>query len=90
MAKSDKKTYPCRICGFDHGAPVRDEFGLPQYDYCDACGAEVGVVDENPEDVRAFRTRWINRGSKWWSKYTSSPKDWNPQEQMKNIPPEWR
>jgi rubredoxin len=86
---SEREKYPCRICGLDFKSSVRDEYDLPQYDICPACGAEVGADDETLEEVQKFRQEWLETGARWWSPTRYAPPEWNPQEEMKNIPPEW-
>ena len=89
MAGSTQKPNICRICGYDFGVPVRDEYGFPDYSICNACGAEAGVDDETMEEVQAYRNQWLSKGAQWDDSIFGPPKNWNPQEQMKNIPPEW-
>ncbi len=83
----------CRVCGWLFNSPVRDEEGFGSYDICPACGCEAGNHDWTLEDAREYRQQWIANGMKWWfpdPKVKPIPKNWDPVEQMKNIPPEWR
>ena len=88
MEKANQTLYPCRVCGYDWGSPVWEE-GIPTYDICPSCGVEAGNQDELLADVREYRQTWLKKGAIWHSRRRQVPKDWNPQEQMKNIPPEW-
>ena len=77
----------CRICGLP--CVISREESLDEL--CPSCGNHVGLNDIDLESVKKYRNEWIGKGSKWWSKDTGSePRAWDPNEQMENIPPEWR
>ena len=86
--------YFCRVCGLV-GQPLYPRWihhpeGMEAtYAVCHSCGADSGADDELLEQVRQRRQKWLNSGPKWWDNLSSPPADWNPQEQMKSIPPEW-
>lgn len=68
----------------------------PSYDYCDCCGIEFGNQDDDLESVRKERTKWIENGMKWNRAtnknsilYQSPPVDFNPRDQLKNVPEGW-
>jgi hypothetical protein len=54
--------------------------------------------DENHIKIMKFwREKWIKDGMRWWmevhgasDELSRKPKDWNPQEQLKNIPEEFK
>ena len=47
--------------------------------------SKFGYNDETRETVKRYRSEWLEQGGKWFRpKY--QPLDWNPEEQMKNIP----
>ncbi len=71
----------CPSCGFHYG-----------YD-------DLNGTAEYPEDydefkiIQAYRRKWISNGMKWKHDYADDsfpenhpPKNWNPREQLKNIP----
>ena len=61
-----------------------------QHEICPCCGCHVGLDDIDLESVKEQREEWLSTGPTWWRKNESAPHHWNPIEQMKNIPPEWR
>ncbi len=84
----------CRVCGFDYGE-IRWSIGsdnelYAQYMICPCCRAESGPDDFDLETVRKSRQEWIDTKMEWWDKDDPPPHNWDPIEQMKNIPPEWR
>jgi hypothetical protein len=78
----------CRICGLDQFIPTRDENGVPDYAICGCCGTEAGYHDEVLIAIRAHRALWLESGAKWFEPKLK-PVDWNLEEQLKNIPPEF-
>src|SRR5688572_3476448 len=56
----------CRVCGFDCGEPLWvDDGTTPTYLICPCCGAESGLDDETPEQVRQYRDEWLMDNTKW-------------------------
>jgi|SRR3989344_2478795 len=97
MTTIKKKQFICPACGF----PELTEDPMEQtYEICPSCGMEFGYADAQYHatgDVgvyRNWREQWIRGGMKWVHKDKDSleekPKDWNPKEQLKNIPEEYR
>jgi hypothetical protein len=81
----------CRVCG------LLDEDDVYEPNFiCCCCYAQTTLDDDNLETVRAYRAEWKKRGYPWigdredMKMYDINPKTWDPLEQMKNIPPEWR
>jgi len=74
----------CPICGFDKlkEAPFSKE-GAPSYEICACCGFEFGFDEIECRDV--YLKKWIEHGSKWFVPELK-PRDWNLEEQLKNIP----
>ncbi len=40
--------------------------------------------------MKTWRQYWINKGMKWWSKNRLASENWDPIEQLKNVPKEWQ
>ena len=91
----------CTVCGFYLGVPgwfFDVEYGNQyhaNYDViCPSCGTQFGAEDwaETKEEVmknhRKLRKLWIEENMQWQSKTEQSPPNWNPLEQLKNIPKE--
>jgi len=51
---------------------------------CPCCGTEFELDDDevSHEELRAL---WVNLGCLWFSRATSAPNNWNPQEQLKRF-----
>ena len=88
--------YICPACGFPGlDEPAYDENKNGSYEICPSCGFEFGVTDDDQGyTVQSWREQWIRGGMKWVHNDKDSleekPKDWNPKEQLKNIPEEYR
>jgi len=80
----------CRVCGKLQCDPPWGEGGqCPTYDICDCCGVEFGYGDCTLKAVRAFRDRWLANGPNW--KYPKEmPTNWSLEEQLKQIPNEYK
>lgn len=83
----------CPVCGLDLKFKAWDN-GMPKDDeICPCCGTQFGYHDstwnKNPLIHSELRQKWINGGMRWWSD-NSPPKNWDPKEQLENIPPEFR
>ena len=81
----------CRICGFHYYDffPWGDDGKTPTYDLCLCCGAEFGFDDETQNSIKKYRTQWIKSG-KTFVYQESCPIMWNPDEQLKLIPEQFR
>ena len=75
----------CKICGFRYDGyyPWGLDNVTPTYDLCLCCGAEFGFDDCSPEDIQAYREKWINEGAKFHS-LSQCPENWDAKEQLKN------
>jgi hypothetical protein len=80
----------CRVCGKIQDDPPWGEDGqCPTYDICDCCGIEFGYGDCTLKAIQASRERWLAKDAKW--KYPEEkPTSWSLEEQMKNIPEEYK
>lgn len=92
MEKYDE-TKVCRVCGYNEVQRWENyEDGELEdlYIICPCCNAESGPDDHDLKTVRNFRQEWYNAGKKWCSERRDPPEGWDPDEQLKNIPPEWQ
>lgn len=82
--------FACRVCGNIQLEPPWGEDGLcPNYEICDCCGVEFGYGDCTLKAIQASRKNWLECGAGW--KYPSNkPTNWSLEEQMKNIPDEYK
>jgi hypothetical protein len=91
MANEDPK-FCCRVCGLFQGEdhpPWGEDGKCPSFDICECCGAEFGYDDCFFDDVKRTREEWLKDGAKWhWPK--DKPENWSLEEQMKNIPEEFK
>jgi len=78
----------CRVCGLDQIVPPRDERGCASWLICECCSNEAGIYDDDINLVRKMRQEWLDNGAQWFSP-EEKPENWNLEEQLKNIPPEW-
>jgi hypothetical protein len=79
----------CRVCGLEQDEPPRNEQGRASYDICVCCGTEAGFDDLTLTGVRQRRKEWLDNGAQWFRK-REKPPDWDLEQQLKNIPPEYR
>ena len=68
--------------------PWGDDGNSPSFEICVCCGAEFGYHDFTLEGVRNHRNKWFMSGKKWHMP-EFGPKNWNFEEQFKNISQEW-
>ncbi len=80
----------CRVCGYINDIPIWNDFGDAIIDEdCPCCGVQWGVQDVTLEDIRRLRKIWLDAGGRWvWP--AIEPDDWDPTEQLVNIPREFR
>jgi len=99
-SKEDFLVYCCRICGFDYDAIGTDpeefpwgEYGkTPSFDICVCCGHELGFHDDIRacgKPIQTYRLKWIQEGMTFYLPQYK-PVCWNPEEQLENIPEEFR
>lgn len=84
------KKLACRVCGnIQVDPPWGEDAQSPTYDICDCCGVEFGYGDCTLVAIKAFRHKWLSKGANW--KYPEAkPENWTLEEQMKNIPNEYK
>ena len=82
------KKYVCPICGY-HGLkdnPRSSNTGGGSYEICPCCGFQFGVSDDDEGwTYDTWRSDWVKKGMKWWSKTKNPPEGWNPTEQISKI-----
>lgn len=89
------KDYKCPVCGF------RMEWDLTEAtsanEICPSCGIQFGYTDaaggdetKRIEIYKKWRADWIASGMVWDKGRSKSPENWNPEEQLKNIPEEFK
>lgn len=79
----------CRVCGYSDGTPPWGEDDKsPEFNFCPCCGVEHGYQDSTLAGVRRFRVIWEQRGWRW-DDDRLKPTEWDPFEQMRNIPNEF-
>lgn len=84
------KDHYCRVCGcFNEDKPWGDEGIYPTYDFCPCCGVEFGHEDFTLESTKEYRHAWIKNGCQWF-KIKLKPNNWDCEQQMQNIPEEYR
>ena len=92
------KNYICPVCGYDglEQSPKKSyeicpccgyEFGTCEY-YCNSnYSVDVGYEFNYKEDEKFYsyvRELWVKRGCNWFRK-EKMPKNWNLEEQLKNL-----
>ena len=79
----------CRVCGFYiDDLPWGEDGNCPTYEICPCCGVEFGNEDSSKESTKRYREKWINEGLTWFDP-KEKPKEWNKEEQFRNIPQEF-
>jgi hypothetical protein len=80
----------CRVCGkIQDDRPWGEDGQCPTYDICDCCGTEFGYGDCTLKAIRASRERWLAKDAVW-KHQEEKPANWSLEEQMRNIPREYR
>ncbi len=95
-------TYKCFVCGY---SGLSEQFYIDgkfssTFEICPSCGFQYGYHDLNgtgeyPESFKekyiiiSFRKKWIAGGMLWDKGSASPPPNWNPRDQLKEIPKEF-
>lgn len=80
----------CRVCGYRNSTPPWGEDGhTPLYDYCPCCGVEHGYQDASTAGAKKYREEWVNGGAKWHESQIK-PVGWELEEQLNNVPTDFR
>jgi hypothetical protein len=83
MAAGSMQISSCPICGLPFEKPVDEQELRHSYWICECCGCEYGYDDHS-----SYREQWIKNGAKWQDEKLRPP-NWNLEEQLKNIIPDW-
>jgi hypothetical protein len=90
MRKDEDASYCCRICGLKQDfKPWGEDGKTPAFEICSCCGVDFGYQDCTPEYAKKFRNEWLKKDSKW-ANPDEKPANWSLEEQMKNIPKEYK
>lgn len=92
----------CPVCGVENAVKKLpwDEGGFPSQDICPCCGTHYGeddwadTAEKRKKLFRVLREKWMSGGMKWWAEIGGEldirkPNEWNPNDQLKSIPPEF-
>lgn len=84
-------THMCYVCGlvYDDYEPWGPEGTASDFGYCACCGVQFGYQDIRLESAKKFREQWLAKGA-IWSEPDQKPPRWSLEEQLKNIPEEYR
>lgn len=85
MNKEEFQFY-CRVCWYKNiDKPWWDNNKTPTFDICPCCWVEFWYEDNNLSSVISYRNKWINDGCNWFD-INLKPINWNLNEQLFNIP----
>lgn len=81
----------CKVCGLKYSDfyPWGEDGDIPSHAICYCCGTEFGYEDNSIESSKANREKWIGDGAKWFSP-DKKPQNWSLEEQLKNLPEEYK
>jgi hypothetical protein len=80
----------CSVCGLEQLTPPWGLTGRePSFEICVCCGVEFGYEDSTFKGVKKYRENWIGQGTHWFND-SFKPDNWSLQEQMSNIPLDYK
>lgn len=80
----------CRVCGLiQDETPWGEDGNSPSFEFCSCCGVEFGYQDCTLDAAKHFRYFWIKEGARW-IEVDAKPSNWSLEEQLKNIPEEFK
>ncbi len=87
---SASNTHECRVCGccFED-FPWGEDGKSPSFQICPCCGVQFGKEDRTLESIKTYRAEWKNSGGKWFME-NERPECWDIEQQMKNIPDDFK
>ena len=74
-----EKRFICPVCGFLLRFPPED------FNICPSCGVEFGS-ETTIYSIEELRKNWLLLGAMWSSRAHPRPKDFDPIQQLQNIP----
>lgn len=84
------KLYVCRVCGaIQSNSPWGITGNDASFNICDCCGVEFGYEDSTLAGLKRYREKWLSEGAKW-NTPKLKPSGWLLDEQLNNIPSEYR
>jgi hypothetical protein len=87
---SDRNIYACRVCGLlQDEPPWGEDSNTPTFNICECCGTEFGYEDATAKAIQASRARWLSNGARWYLP-EFKPENWQLEEQLQQIPPQFR
>lgn len=79
----------CFSCGYQpYFLPWGEDGQSPSMGICPCCGVQFGNEDKTLDSLKAYRSKWISKGARWFSK-EDKPEGWDMEVQMQNIPEEF-
>jgi len=82
-------TFLCPVCGYPDLPEEPWCDGSSSDEICPSCGTQFGYDDAAGGDAsrraavhRELRTRWIERGMRWFSTSTPKPIEWEPLDHL--------
>ena len=82
--------HKCRICGFHNEYfPWGEDGEKPNFELCPCCGVQFGKEDVTLESIQKYRKEWLRKGGRCFIK-KDRPENWDIDEQMRNIPEDFR
>lgn len=88
--RKDNCNHYCRVCGLYNEDPSWgiDE-SCPTFNICVCCGTEFGYHDFTLIGIRQQRNIWLRHPDQWDTP-SAKPDDWSLEEQLKNIPEQFK
>lgn len=88
--RKDNCSHYCRVCGlYNEDPPWEFDGACPTFNICDCCGTEFGYHDFTLSGIRRQRSIWLKNPYQWDTP-SAQPDDWSLEEQLKNIPEQFK
>lgn len=85
-----REAYCCRICGLDQDfKPWGEDGETPSFELCGCCGVDFGYEDTSVKHAKQYREEWLRKGAIWISS-EEKPANWSLEEQLKQIPSDYK
>ena len=97
LFKEDFLVFCCRVCGFNYDAigiepkyfPWGEDGEKPSFNICVCCRCLFGYNDYKPHKIHEHREKWKKDGMTFHD-LPYKPVGWKAEEQLENIPEEFR